>query len=89
MSIVLRILSFNIEVGPFIGPHITVGKDRISIELSYPGHQKLLKFEHLEDYPLPERYIMQKLSIVTKRRSKALFYKTLTILHKKIEMAYI
>lgn len=46
----------NIEVEPFIGPHITVGKDRISIKLSYPGIQEIQKFEHLEDYPLPERY---------------------------------
>lgn len=46
----------NIEVTPFFGPHITVGRDRLSIELSYPGIQNILKFEHLEDYPLPERY---------------------------------
>jgi hypothetical protein len=46
----------NIEVKPYIGPHITVGKDRISIDLSYPGIPKILKFEHVEDYPLPERY---------------------------------
>lgn len=46
----------NIEVKPFIGPHIPVGKDRISIELSYPGLQEILSFEHVEDYPLPERY---------------------------------
>jgi len=46
----------NIEVSPFIGPHITVGKDKISIDLSYPGIPEILKFEHIEDYPLPERY---------------------------------
>lgn len=46
----------NIEVKPFIGPHITVGKDKISIGLSYPGSQEILKFEHIKDYPLPERY---------------------------------
>nr|WP_308742795.1 DUF3888 domain-containing protein [uncultured Anaerocolumna sp.] len=46
----------NIEIKPFIGPHITVGKDRISIELSYPGRTEMLSFEHVKDYPLPERY---------------------------------
>ncbi len=46
----------NIEVEPFIGPHITVGKDRISLELSYPESPKLLKFEQIENYQLPERY---------------------------------
>ncbi len=46
----------TIEIEPYIGPHITVGKDRISIDLSYPGQPEVLKFEHLEDHPLPERY---------------------------------
>lgn len=46
----------EIEVRPYIGPHITVGKDRILIELSYPGLQAIKSFEHVEDYPLPERY---------------------------------
>lgn len=46
----------KIEVTPFFGPHITVGRDIISIELSYPGIQELMSLEHVEDYPLPERY---------------------------------
>jgi hypothetical protein len=51
MAIIFRILLLIIEVEPFIGPHITVGKDRISIELSYPGTQVLMNYEHVEDYP--------------------------------------
>lgn len=46
----------KIEVKPFFGPHITVGKDIITIELSYPGLQVIKNFEHVESYPLPERY---------------------------------
>ena len=46
----------QIEVQPYVGPHITVGKDRLSIELSSPGTQVLKSFEHLEDHPLPEHY---------------------------------
>lgn len=46
----------NIEVEPYIGPHIAVGKDRMSIDLSSPGTQVLTNFEHLEDYPLPDHY---------------------------------
>ena len=46
----------KIEVTPFFGPHITVGRDIISIELLYPGIQKIMTFEHVEAYPLPERY---------------------------------
>lgn len=55
MAIGLRILLLN-EVKPFFGPHITVGKDIITIELSYPGLQVIKNFEHVESYPLPERY---------------------------------
>jgi hypothetical protein len=46
----------KLEVKPFIGPHITVGKDIITIGLSYPGTQIIKNFEHVEDFPLPERY---------------------------------
>ncbi len=46
----------KIEVNPFFGPHITVGKDRITIELSYPGLQVIKNFEHVKSYQLPERY---------------------------------
>lgn len=46
----------RLEVEPFVGPHITVGKDLISISLSYPGTQEVLEFEHIKDYPLPTHY---------------------------------
>jgi len=46
----------NIEVMPYVGPHLTVGSDRISIALSYSGIQKILSFEHVKNYPLPEHY---------------------------------
>lgn len=46
----------HLEVEPFVGPHITVGKDLISISLSYPGTQEVLEFEHIKDYPLPTHY---------------------------------
>lgn len=46
----------QLEVRPFIGPHITVGKDRLTIELQASETPKVLKFDHLEDYKLPERY---------------------------------
>lgn len=46
----------TIEVKPFFGPHITVGKDIITIELSYPGLQVIKNYKHVESYPLPERY---------------------------------
>ena len=44
----------EMEFEPFLGPHITVGKDRVLVELGWGSPPKVLKFEHLEDYPLPE-----------------------------------
>lgn len=46
----------EIEVTPYFGPHIQVGKDRMIVEIKYGQPPKVLEFEHLEDYPLPERY---------------------------------
>lgn len=46
----------EVEVEPYLGPHNTVGKDRVLIELGWGDPPKVLKFEHLEDYPLPEHY---------------------------------
>ncbi len=50
------LFNINIEVNPYIGPHIPIGKDILSIQLDSNGKQTLLDFKHLEDRPLPERY---------------------------------
>ncbi|MGP4081060.1 DUF3888 domain-containing protein [Pseudalkalibacillus sp. R45] len=44
-----------LEVTPVVGPHITVGKDKLIFEVSptLPEKVKLLKFEHLETHELP------------------------------------
>jgi hypothetical protein len=48
--------NIKIEIITFIGPHIAVGKDIISIQLLYPGLQQITGFQHVDDYPLPQRY---------------------------------
>ncbi len=49
--------SFTIvlEVQPYVGPHISVGRDRITFTIDIDG-VKLKKFEHLESYELPPNY---------------------------------
>lgn len=46
----------EVDVSPYFGPHITVGKDRISIQLKQNEEPKIIKFEHLKDYKLPKHY---------------------------------
>ena len=46
----------EIEAMPYFGPHIETGRDRVTISLKYGQEPEVLKFEHLEDYPLPEHY---------------------------------
>jgi|GEM_PF-2018277 len=46
----------EIEVESYVGAHNPIGKDRILVELEPPGTIKILKFEHLKDYELPEDY---------------------------------
>jgi hypothetical protein len=46
----------SVEIEPYFGPHITVGKDRIQIELSSSQEPKAIILEHLKSYPLSEQY---------------------------------
>ena len=45
----------EVEVNPYIGPHLTVGRDRITFKIKL-GEVNLEKFEHLESHELPSRY---------------------------------
>ncbi|MGP4066354.1 DUF3888 domain-containing protein [Oceanobacillus sp. M65] len=48
----------TLELSPVIGPHIAVGKDRLTFEITplTPGDVKLIKFGHLETYELPPHW---------------------------------
>jgi Protein of unknown function (DUF3888) len=49
----------TLETTPVVGPHISVGKDRLTFEISptiIPGQIKLKKFEHLETHELPPNW---------------------------------
>ena len=44
-----------VDVLPYIGPHISIGKDRITLAVR-PDGITVEKFEHLESYDLPSNY---------------------------------
>ncbi|HYE09993.1 MAG TPA: DUF3888 domain-containing protein [Patescibacteria group bacterium] len=44
-----------IQVLPYVGPHLSVGKDQITFKIGLDS-VKLEKFEHLESYELPPYY---------------------------------
>ena len=48
----------TLETTPVVGPHISVGKDRLTLEIdpTIPGQIKLKKFEHLETHELPPQW---------------------------------
>ncbi|WP_042225224.1 DUF3888 domain-containing protein [Oceanobacillus manasiensis] len=48
----------TLELTPVVGPHIAVGKDRLTFEIApiVPDDVKLIKFEHLETYELPPHW---------------------------------
>ncbi|MFY0759697.1 DUF3888 domain-containing protein [Metabacillus dongyingensis] len=48
----------TLETTPVVGPHISVGKDRITFEIAptIPDQVKLIKFEHLETHKLPPHW---------------------------------
>lgn len=47
--------SVTLEVMPVVGPHISVGKDCIKLDIS-PGNVVLKEFKHLETYELPPHW---------------------------------
>lgn len=45
-----------IEVTPYVGPHLGLGKDEISFTISNTGLVIVSGFRHLESYELPPHY---------------------------------
>ncbi|WP_077247764.1 DUF3888 domain-containing protein [Bacillus sp. FJAT-27225] len=50
------ILQITLDVTPTIGPHISVGKDRITFEVSAGPTVRMINYKHLETHELPEHW---------------------------------
>jgi len=46
----------TVEVLPYVGPHLSVGKDRITIGVKADGTATVEEFRHLESHALPAHY---------------------------------
>lgn len=46
----------ELQVKPYVGPHIGVGVDKLTIRMGTGGEVKVEKFEHIETYQLPPQY---------------------------------
>ena len=46
----------KLEVYPYLGPHIHVGTDEITIAINYGMDPKVIQFKHIESVPLPPNY---------------------------------
>ncbi|MFL0165267.1 DUF3888 domain-containing protein [Candidatus Clostridium helianthi] len=46
-------IQFEVIAHPYVGPHITVGDDRMIIETAADGSVEIKKFEHIKSYELP------------------------------------
>ncbi len=46
----------TVEVLPYIGPHLSVGRDRLTLYISPSGIVTVKNFEHLESGRLPRHY---------------------------------
>jgi hypothetical protein len=44
-----------LQAAPYVGPHLSVGVDRITMEIGLSG-VTVEKYEHLESHPLPPHY---------------------------------
>ena len=45
----------ELEVQPYVGPHLSVGRDRITFNIEL-DEVSIEKFEHIESYELPPNY---------------------------------
>jgi hypothetical protein len=45
-----------IEITPYLGPHNTIGRDRITLTVSPDGKVTLNKFEHIESFEIAPNY---------------------------------
>ncbi|MNT47357.1 hypothetical protein D3C72_1840650 [compost metagenome] len=50
------ILSITLDVTPVVGPHISVGEDRLTFEISAGPEVKLVNYAHLKSYELPPNW---------------------------------
>lgn len=46
----------KIEVLPYVGPHLIVGIDHITLKIDLSGTVEIALFEHLESHELPPHY---------------------------------
>lgn len=45
--------AITVEVFPFVGPHVSVGKDHVTLDIAPDGIVTLNNFQHIESYELP------------------------------------
>lgn len=50
------IFLITVEVMPVVGPHIAVGKDQITFQISSGPTVKLIEFRHIQDFELPPHW---------------------------------
>ncbi|WP_431603158.1 DUF3888 domain-containing protein [Clostridium beijerinckii] len=55
-------IQLDVITHPYVGPHITVGDDRMIIEIAAYGSIEIKNFEHVKSHPLPWnwKYIIKK-----------------------------
>lgn len=46
----------KLQVNSYIGPHISVGLDYLTVTIDGSGNVQVQKFEHIESYALPLNY---------------------------------
>ncbi|QQZ58641.1 DUF3888 domain-containing protein [Paenibacillus sonchi] len=49
-------LSITLDVTPVVGPHISVGEDRLTFQISVGPEVKLVNYTHLKSYGLPPHW---------------------------------
>jgi hypothetical protein len=49
-------ITVKVTVIPYVGPHISVGKDVIHFQINNTGDVKVIEFKHIKNYELPPNW---------------------------------
>jgi hypothetical protein len=49
-------IDVNVTVIPYVGPHLSVGKDTMKFRIDNLGRVEIINYTHIEDYKLPPNW---------------------------------
>lgn len=66
-----------VTVIPYVGPHLSVGKDKMKFQINNTGKIVVVSYEHIEDYKLPPAYLKSEIGVCSRLMGNGLRWRIL------------